>query len=214
VRRGACAEALVSAWQAMDESPDHCRLYAEVWRCFTAATEELGAARAATFDEFALLLPAFEGERAARAALVDVAPGLAQVPQALHPAVGGIEFALEAWADEPALREAITQLVGPEAGDDLARMLELEGVAAAGLARAGVTDRRPELVDAWARRVYVLSRALAGPVERRLEAPQVGLLREQLRSAVADGRAPDGAAVPPPDLVLEALYAGADGLSW
>jgi hypothetical protein len=188
-----CAEALVAVSQAMDVSPDHCPLYKDAWKCFLGETEILRRSRAETFEDFVALLPHFEGRER---------PGIR------GPALDGLEFALEAWEADPELRTQLGGLFGtPTVADHLTMMLELEVAAAEGLARAAEDDPRPEIVGAWARRVYVLARALSGPVgvlmnQHRPKAFED--VRDRLE-AIREGRV---GPVPPPPEVMQALAAG------
>ncbi len=172
----------------------------------------LARSRAATWDEFKPLLEHFEGNRVIPAALLpdpvaataavtpptpssaaadavpptpDVASGLPDQPDAWKvPAAGGVEYRLALFEidDEvQGFRAIIIDLLGEATvADHLATDVLLIATAAASSAR--MEEPTPEALQVWARRVYVASRAMTGPVGELVRAhrPEVAGMIEAL----------------------------------
>lgn len=136
-------------------------------------------------------------------------------------AAGGIEYRLalfEIDGDVQGFRDIMTDLLGePTVADHLAADILLEATAAAAVAR--MEHPTTAALQAWARRVYVASRAMTGPVGELVRAhrPEVAGLIEALLFeatggddglvAIEEGYAND--AVPP--VVARAQAAGLTG---
>lgn len=216
-RNHECRRALDAVARGMRFSVDHATLYNQAWFCFNEVHQRpLVEARATTWEDFALLLPSFEGLPEDRESL-DAATR--RLPEWYQPAVGGIEYRLAAYQNstrEDKLAEVVADLLGePTLADHLGNDLLLEALAAAGLSR--VEDPNPRIVSWWARRVYVVGSALDGRIGRLLEAHRPELLaqiRGLLDQATSprpvpppEGAPPDAPAPPPvpvPEVVLQA----------
>lgn len=215
-RNHECRRALDAVARGMRFSVDHATLYNQAWFCFNEVHQRpLLEAQAETWEDFALLLPAFEGLPEDREALDEATRRL---PEWFQPAVGGIEYRLAAYQNstrEDKLAEVAADLLGePTLADHLGNDLLLEALAAAGLSR--VEDPNPRVINWWARRVYVLTSALDGRIGRLLEAHRPDLL-EQVRTLLdqatsprpvappdADPDAPPPRPIPVPEVVLQA----------
>jgi protein phosphatase len=213
VKRKDCPRALLAVQRGMREvSPDHAVLYRSAWVCFTDAHQRpLMAAQAATFDDLQLLLPHFEGAPELRRN-----PGseeLKKVPVWGRPALDGIEFRLEQWSDDPEMHEVVAGLFGePQLADTIAVDLHLVALAAEGLSRIPPDMRNPRIEETWARRVYVVARALTGPAGRMLGQHRRDILQivRDLQATATTPHDPGDGTEPwlVPEMVLEAKEAG------
>jgi len=213
VKRKDCPRALLAIQRGMREvSPDHAVLYRSAWVCFTDAHQRpLMAAQAATFDDFQLLLPHFEGAPELRRN--PTSEELKRMPVWGRPALDGIEFRLEQWADDPEMHEVVAGLFGePQLADTIAIDLHLVALAAEGLSRIPPEMRDPRIEETWARRVYVVSRGLNGPAGRMLGQHRRDILEivRDLQTKATTPRDPGNGAEPwpVPAMVLEAKDAG------
>ncbi|MCB9682935.1 MAG: protein phosphatase 2C domain-containing protein [Alphaproteobacteria bacterium] len=209
-RNKRCREALDTVREAIAKSIDYASLYGAAWYCFNDThTNVLGHARAATWDDFKPLLEHFEGNRripvgafpptpppdddatadADPDANPDAAPStpapLPDMPDIWQiPAAGGVEYRLalfEIDGDMQGFRDIIVDLLGEaQVADHLAADVLIEATAAASVAR--MDDPTPEALQVWARRVYVASRAMTGPVGELIRAhrPEVAGMIEAL----------------------------------
>jgi hypothetical protein len=169
------------------------------------------AAKAPTFDDFRLLLPHFEGAPELRRNPSSEA--MQNVPTWGRPALDGIEFRLEQWADDPEMNEVVAGLFGePQLADTVAIDLHLVALAAEGLSRIPPAQRNVQIEEAWARRVYVVARALGGVAGRVLGQHRREVLEtvRSLQEAATSPRVPgDGTEPwPVPVVVTEAKEAG------
>jgi protein phosphatase len=170
-REGNCPKSLDVTRLGMLVSIDHAVIYTQAWKCFTDHHQlALMEARVEYWEEFEDLIPHFEGsaeEKALRHHAETVS-----LPYWYRPAAGGIEYRLEAWAkstSEDMMDDVLADIHGePQVADEFAKDLFLEAQAAYGLSRVVSDDER--VVNWWARRVYVVERALHGRVGRLIEA--------------------------------------------
>jgi serine/threonine protein phosphatase PrpC len=158
VRDEACAEALRTVDDAMQRSLDHATLYRTVWYCFNEVHQSrLGAAVANTFAEFEPLLVHFQGRLPAN--------GTATWSLA---AQGGVEARLERYlaaAGPRSMQDVVLDLLGEgTVADHLGADLLLEATAAVAASRLDGASVDAALVDMWARRVFVVTRAMEGSV--------------------------------------------------
>jgi hypothetical protein len=193
-------------------SPDHAVLYRTVWMCFTDAHQRpLMAAQAPTWDDFQLLLPHFEGAPEVRRN--PTSAELQKVPIWARPAIDGIEFRLEQWSDDPEMNEVVSGLFGePQLADTVAIDLQLIAIAADGLSRVPPAQRNVHIEEEWARRVYVVSRALNGLPGRLLGQHRRDTLEivRQLQESATTPRDPGTGEEPwpVPEMVLAAKESG------
>ncbi len=216
VRHGACADALYFVQRALEESPDHAAIVRGVWLCFNAEYQLqlqvwLEAERDPSPDEVVALLEGTEEDRARQLA---ADPWVAELPVWYRPAAEGLEYRLEELVADDRLAAIVTEAVGPpRMADTIAKDLFAEGQMAVGFSRTPPEERTPRVIGAWARRVYVLSWALArlpGRLLREWRPDVLELVREQLAEAVAPRPDPQGGAPwPVPAEVLAAKAAGA-----
>ena len=99
----------------------------------------------------------------------------------------------------------------PTVTDHLAKDLHLEALAAAGMACTPPSQRSEAMEQSWARRVYVLSRALSGRAGALIDSHRKELLpvlRELLADATGDYVDEHGKRTPIPPEVKEALEVG------
>lgn len=165
-----CPKALETVREGMRQSVDYAQLYTQAWSCFNDThAVPLAASEARTWEDFAFIAHHFEGSPEQRAQLETEAAK--QLPLWARPAVGGVEYRIEAWAgsnEHDLLIESMADLLGePKVADDLARDLLLEAYAAAGLSQVEAPNER--VIDWWARRVYVLTKAMHGRAGRVVE---------------------------------------------
>ncbi|MEQ1566615.1 MAG: hypothetical protein ABMA64_13315 [Myxococcota bacterium] len=198
-RAGHCVEALALAPFAVELSPDNAQAYGAAWHCFDqrhlAPFVQRKAVR--SFDELVPLLAHLEGERAERERLVAEERAWAQLPPAYRPPPGGLERLVREYETDPQMRLALDEAIGKSfVSASMAQILSIEARIAEGLA-AGPRDALAD--EVWARRVYVLARALSGPVGERLgaERPEVfARLSAVVNAADAPGT---------PQVVMDAL---------
>ena len=193
-----CARSLDMVRQGMAMSVDHATLYAQAWNCFNDTHSlPLSAAQVLTWEDFAFIDHHFQGTPEAREQART--PESDRLPVWARPAIGGVEFRLEAWSqsgDKELIVEACSDLLGdPRVADDLARDLLLEAYAAAGLSQ--VEEPNSRVIDWWARRVFVVARALHGPAGRLLETqrPDVLPVLRTLLTQATTPRNQDGASL-------------------
>ncbi len=205
-RQGDCAAALDRVVREVAAVPAYAPLLRLAWRCTTDNhSQPLERTVAASWSDFSSLLPHFEG----------TAPDRRPLPPD-QPAPGGVEHRLSAFDERAAVRDVALDLLGAGAvADDLGADLLFEATAAAGI--AALTDPSPAAVRAWARRVYVLERALGGEVGRLVRAQRADLHAavRQLLSDATGGAAgavagPDGynASIPPAVAAAQLMAAG------
>jgi hypothetical protein len=215
-RGGDCPASLTAVQEGMKISEDHCRLYSLSWNCFYE--EHLRKLEAETdplkgWEDLVLVLPNLEGSRDQREAQAKE-PQLARLPAWFREAPSGLEFRLEQWSKDPKMQEATTDLFGaPTVADQLTKDLFLEARIAVELACLPPQERtsRVAIEQAWARRVYVLSRALHGPAgvlikEHREEMQPT--LRAMLARSVTEYVDEHGRRTPIPEVVREAYDVG------
>ncbi len=165
-----CPKALETVREGMRQSVDYAQLYTQAWNCFNDSHAiPLAASEARTWEDFAFIAHHFEGSPEQRAQVETEAAK--ELPLWARPAVGGVEYRIEAWAgsnEHDLIIESMSDLIGePKVADDLARDLLLEAYAAAGLSQVEAPNER--VIDWWARRVYVLTRAMQGRAGRIVE---------------------------------------------
>ena len=121
-----------------------------------------------TTDDFARLLPYFQGSRP---------PADGAGPAWFQPPSEGLEYLLGAWLtsnDRDQFTDVMTDQIGAEtAADDLSNGVMLEAVAAAGLAK--VEHPTDDQIQWWARRVYWANHAMSGRIGDliRLQRPEL-----------------------------------------
>jgi serine/threonine protein phosphatase PrpC len=185
-----CAKALDVVKNGMLVSMDHAPLYDSAWKCFNDTHQRmLAQAEVERPEDFSFLVHHFEGppdEREERESAEVKA-----LPIWFRPAVGGIEYRLEAWSKsgpEDLMIEVLADLIGePSVADHLARDLLMEAEAAAGLSR--VEDPDEQVIDWWARRVFVTTRAMHGRPGRLLEQHRANVV-PRIRALLAEATTP------------------------
>ncbi len=185
-----CAQALDVVRNGMLVSIDHAPLYDSAWKCFNDTHQRmLAQAEVERPEDFGFLVHHFEGppdERDDRES-----DEVKSLPIWYRPAVGGIEYRLEAWSrssSEDLMAEVLSDLVGePAVADHLAHDLLMEAEAAAGLSR--VADPDEQVIDWWARRVYVTTRAMHGRPGRLLEEHRPDVV-PRIRASLAESTQP------------------------
>ncbi|MEQ1501198.1 MAG: protein phosphatase 2C domain-containing protein [Myxococcota bacterium] len=212
-RRPACSESLAAVQSGMKKSIDHCRLFESAWRCFNEIDQRaLESVKAKSWAELVLELPHFEGTRESREAQLANNPQLQRLPQWFVPPTDGLDRRLEEWSADPVMQQYVKDLLGDaDVADDLALDLHLSALTAAGLACTPPKERSKALEDAWARRVYVLSRALSGSAGQQISAHRQTLmpvLHDLLAQSVADYVDPNGHRTPVPAQVRDAYEVG------
>ncbi len=209
-RNKECARSLSLVRGMIDISIEYAALYQPAWLCFTDAHQlRLEQARVESWEDFRYILPHFEGTPEAHRAALEEHPALEDLPARYRPAVDGIEFRLEHYADsdnEDKLADVLSDLFGdPTMADQLAVDLHLVVLAAEGLSR--VEDPSDEVAQWWARRVYVATKALNGRVGRVIERHRhelIPVFRELLKEATEPRELPNGTKTTIPAVVLEA----------
>jgi serine/threonine protein phosphatase PrpC len=212
-RKRECPQSLLAVQEGMKHSIDHCTLYRTAWLCFNETNQRpLEDVEAKIWEDLVLYIDHFNGSREVREAQVKANAELQRQPSWYHPAPSGIEFRLEAWANDPQMQSMVTDLFGePTVTDQLAKDLHLEALAAAGMACVPPGERSEAMKQAWARRVYVLSRALSGSAGTLINDHRKDLLpvlRDLLADATADYVDTRGRHTPVPAEVKEALEVG------
>ncbi len=191
-----CATSLDAVQDAMGTSPDHAKLYSQAWFCFEEThAGVLRTADVENFEQFAELETHFRGWPEVGENEIEWTAEHKRLPLWYRPAVDGIEYRLEAWAEsteDDLMREVMVDLDGePSIADDFAADLLVEAQAAVALSKA--EERTPDIEEAWARRVFVVSKALKGRVGKLLRThrpelvPQLEELIEQSMTRPEDG---------------------------
>lgn len=162
-----CAESLDNVWTAMSVSPDYAQLYSQAWLCFMSThSAPLAAAKITDPERFADLETHFRGWPAPGEPELQWTEEAKRLPLWYRPALDGVEYRLEAWAnsdEDDRMIKVMTDLKGaPTITDQLAADLWVEATAAEALSKA--EPLTPELEEAWARRVFVVASALEGRI--------------------------------------------------
>lgn len=219
-RNNDCGAALDATVKAMSDSNDHASLYTQVWHCYNEFHQaELLQTKINNVSEFALFIPNLQGSEQQSET----------VPAWYIPATGGIEKRLEMWRDSnqsDLFRPVIDDLIGPASvADDLAADLLIEAQAAVMLSRSarllGIhlenQEQHERLINWWARRVYIVSSAMNGPVGQviRIHRPEIiPQLQNQLDEAAWRPQSPsEPVAIMPPSAVSEAFAVGIGALA-
>lgn len=166
-REKECGKSLDYVWDAMEISPDYAQLYSQAWLCFNSVhAAPLHGARIREARRFGDLETHFRGWPPPGEPEIDWTDAAKRMPLWFRPALGGVEYRLEAWArstDDDRMRKVMVDLKGePTVTDELAADLWVEVGAAQALAAAEELDEALE--EAWARRVFVIASAMEGRV--------------------------------------------------
>lgn len=188
-----CAKALDVVRNGMLVSVDHAPLYNSAWKCFNDTHQRmLAQAEVERPEDFGFLVHHFEGPPDDREERETDA--IRSLPIWYRPAVGGIEYRLEGWTKSSAddlMSDVLSDLVGEATvADHLAQDLMMEAEAAAGLSR--VADPDEQVIDWWARRVYVTTRAMHGRPGRLLEQHRPDVV-PRIRASLAEATRPRAA---------------------
>ena len=213
-RNKECAKALHEVQRGMEISIDYARLYNQAWLCFADAHQRpLEQAHVVYWEDFRYIVPHFEGTPEERRGALEEDPELKNLPEWYRPAVDGVEFRLERYAesnDNDKLVDVLNDQFGePTVADQLAVDLHLVALAAEGLSR--VNDPSDEAVQWWARRVYVATRALNGRVGRTIDRHRhemIPVIRELLKEASEPRQLHGGGMSTVPEVVLLARDVG------
>lgn len=213
-RNKECAKSLDAVQRGMDISIDYAQLYKQAWLCFADAHQRpLEQAHVEHWEDFRYVVPHFEGTPEDRQAALVEDEDLESLPEWYRPAVDGIEFRLERYADstdEDKLVDVLDDLLGePTVADQLAVDLYLVAQAAEGLSR--VEDPSDEVTQWWARRVYVARRALNGRVGRVIQLHRremIPVIRDLVSQATEPRRLASGGMSTVPEVVLLARDVG------
>jgi protein phosphatase len=208
-KQGNCGASFDWVQAGMVKSPDHAPLYEVSWDCFNSKDQQVVAGtRLHHPEEVAAILPNLQGDVALR----PEPAGSEALPVWARPATDGIEYRLEHWqpsTDTNAFSQVILDRLGPPAvADDLAADLVIEAQLAVALAH--LPQPSPEIVNWWARRVYVLASALRGPVGE-LVTTHRRELPPQLESWLGEATTAASPTEPVPQEVVDALEAGRTG---
>lgn len=209
-----CGASFDAIHAGMAYSPDHAALYDTAWGCFDRHDQRvLAGARARTVEEIGTLMRHLEGDPAERPRN----PADEALPAWGRPALDGIEYRMERYAasgEKVPFSTVIQDRIGaPQVADSLAADLALEAQLAAAL--AAVPEPSPQVVDWWARRVFVTGTALRGPVGEIVGAhrPEVKAQAEAwLAQATTPPPGPDGKPGTLPAPVAAALEASRTGV--
>lgn len=209
-RNKECSKSLDQVQRGMSISIDYARLYNQAWLCFADAHQRpLEQASVDNWEDFRYVVPHFEGTPEDHKEALAADETLLNLPQWFRPAVDGIEFRLERYADsndKDRLVDVLNDQFGePTVADQLAVDLHLVALAAEGLSR--VEDPTDEVAEWWARRVYVATRALNGRVGRVIERHRhelIPVVRDLLKSATEARELADGGTKPVPTVVQTA----------
>lgn len=207
-RRHDCRDSLDAVQAGMKKSIDHCRLYQTAWLCFDESHQRpLEVAKAKDYPDAKYQLPHFEG--APEQVTEKLTEEQKRLPGWFRPPVDGLEYRLAQWNSDPQMAHFVTDLLGePKVADEFAKDLHLEALMAAGMACQPEGDRTPAMIDAWARRVYVVTRALerdrTGRLLNQHRSELIPVLRSLIKTATTPIAGPDGKTIPVPDEVLEA----------
>jgi protein phosphatase len=211
-RRHDCRESLQAVQGGMKKSIDHCRLFQTAWLCFDESHQrELESARSKTFADAKHQLPHFEGtpEQVSESLTKEQK----RLPTWFRPAVDGIEFRMQTWNEDTQMAHYVTDLLGElKVADVFAKDLHLEAVMAAGMACQPDSERTPAMVDAWARRVFVVTKALerdrTGRLMNQHRPELIPVIRDLLKTAITPQPDADGKLRTIPDAVTEAYEVG------
>lgn len=191
-REKECGKSLDYVWEAMRISPDYAQLYSQAWLCFNSVhAAPLQVARITEPRRFGDLETHFRGWPPPGEPEIDWTDAAKRMPLWFRPALGGVEYRLEAWArssDDDRMRKVMVDLKGePTVTDELATDLWVEASAARALSEA--EDLTPELEEAWARRVFVIASALEGRIGvlLRTHRPELVPQFEEVIKLVAEG---------------------------
>jgi len=209
-RNKQCARALSEVQRGMSTSIDYAALYRGAWLCFVDTHQRpLEQASVETWEDFIYVLPHFEGAPEERRAQLEEDPTLEEVPEWYRPAIDGIEYRLERFGestDNDRLVDVLNDQFGePTVADQLAKDVHMVALAAAGLAR--VPEPNERVVNWWARRVFVATKAMHGRAGRAIERHRpelIPVIRDLLREATSPRTLDDGTVVEVPEPVLEA----------
>ncbi len=211
-RRHDCRESLVAVQSGMKKSVDHCRLFQTAWLCFDESHQRpLESVQSKSFSDAKYQLPHFEGTPEQMAE--SLTEEQKRLPAWFRPAPDGLEFRLASWSEDEQMAHFVTDLLGePKVADGFAKDLHLEALMAAGLACQPEADRTPAMIDAWARRVYVVTRAIerdrSGRILNQHRSELLPVIRDLIETATSPQVGADGKTLPVPDAVLEAYEVG------
>ncbi|MEQ1571201.1 MAG: hypothetical protein ABMA64_36570, partial [Myxococcota bacterium] len=215
-KSGDCPASLAAVQAGMKVSEDHCRLYTLAWTCFSEKYHRPlveDSDPLVGWDDLVLVLPNFEGSREKREAQAKD-PKWSRLPGWARDAPGGVEYRLEQWSKDPGMQSSTKDLLDPGyVADDFAKDLVLEARIAVEFACTPPTERtsKAAMEEAWARRVYVLARALNGPPGVLLKDHREDLqplLRSMLARAVSEYVDAQGRRTPIPQVVRDAYDVG------
>lgn len=198
-RRRDCSAAMAAVQKGMEISVDHATLFRGAWLCFDEAHQrKLAQGQSNDWDDFASRqLEHFEGavELWDNAAWAN--PELLRSPHYLRSPLGGIEYRMWQYVRDEQMADIVHDLIGAEkVADTLAADLYLESEAALGFARLHPDDQTSEVVEAWARRVFILGWALRRRPGRMIDEHRPEMLAH-LRDALDEASLPrDGRSVP------------------
>ena len=207
-RRHDCRSSLMSVQAGMKKSVDHCRLYQTAWLCFDEYHQRsLEGTKSKTWDDARFEVYHFEGTEDVQNAVWTEDDK--RLPYWFRPPVDGLEFRLKMWNDDPQMAHYVNDLFGePKVADDFAKDLQLEATLAAGLACVPEDQRTPQMIDAWARRVYFVADALqqdrTGRLLNQHRTDLIPVLKDLLAKATTDMTLADGTTVPIPEPVRDA----------
>ena len=210
-RRRDCPAALDAVQEGMKISIDHATLYRGAWLCFNEAHQrKLEQNVAHSWSDFAYRLPHFEGTPEKKEAVEKTNSKIARLPPWFRPAVGGLEYRLEAFTNDPNMEEVMADLFSEaRVADQLAKDLHMEALAAYGLSQLPLEERsKPAIEAAWARRVYILAWSLERRPGRLLDKHRRELLptlRDLLDKATSPVQDERGRDVRVPEQVTYAL---------
>lgn len=211
-RRHDCHDSLEAVQAGMKKSIDHCRLYQTAWLCFDESHQRpLETAKANNFADAKYKIPHFEG--APEQVTESLTEEQKRLPAWFRPAVDGLEYRLQVWNSDPQMAHFVTDLLGePKVADVFAKDLHLEALMASGMACQPVAERTPAMLDAWARRVYIVTRALerdrTGRLLNQHRSELIPVLRDLIKTATSPQVGADGKEIPVPEVVLEAYEVG------
>jgi len=210
-RNKRCAKALDEVQKGMSTSIDYAALYRGAWLCFVDTHQRpLEQASVQQAEDFIFVLPHFEGAPEERETQLSD-PEIAKLPEWYQPAVDGIEFRLERYADSnqsDKLVDVLNDQFGePTVADQLAKDIHMVALAAVGLSRVETDDEhlQRKVTMWWARRVYVATRAMNGRAGRALERHRPELIpeiRALLQEATTPRELPDETTTTVPDEVV------------
>ena len=208
-RRRDCAGAMVAVERGMEVSIDHAALYRGVWMCFNEAHQRrLEQSRAADWAELVPLLEHFEGP----SGVLEQASATHELPRWYLEAVDGIEYRLDRFQSDERLRDIVDDLFQPAViADHLAKDIHMEALVAFGLSRVPPSQRTPELIDAWARRVFYTAWTLDGKPGTYLVKHRRSLVQELRYLLDAATSSPAEVAWEVPAVVVEARAVGEPG---